>query len=601
MPQRLTSQRRKRRRATFWVIDCETDPFHHCADPSCLKCGGLGRVPQPFIWGAYEGDSDEYIEFTDVKSLAEFFSKRRCTVYAHNGGRFDYHYLRDCINSDDSILIINGRLAKFRIGDSEFRDSLNIFPNTRLKDFDDASGKKLDIDYALMERERRSDPNVKAEISRYLKQDCVRLWNVVRRYWDEYGKSITQASSSLKYWEKHYDQKAPRQTKSQFDRYRHFYYGGRVQCFESGVNRCSFGLADINSAYPFAMLRSHPYSPRAFVQSFLPADDEERQTSLIELDCSARGCFPWRDPDTGKLYFPEDDGKIRRYRVTGHEFDTALELGAVTNVHVRDVHVFPQRVNFKDYIEHFYGVRREAAERGDIAGKIFGKYFMNSLYGKFGSNCENYSEYVIASTDSRSEWESKGYSIYDLWGDRFLMSRNPSQEDLDDVTQTRWRYYNVATAASITGFVRAYLFRAIESCSGVIYCDTDSVAARETSSLDFGDRLGSFKNEGNFDYFAIAGKKLYAFHKESREFSYDPSNEDPSWKIASKGVNFANRVDGPQRIIEIAQGGKSLYRPEVPTYSVRRSAPVFINREVVGTFDDVRQAPLKELPPISLS
>jgi len=64
----------------------------------------------------------------------------------------------DHINSDEPVMVINGRLARFRIGECEFRDSLNIFPNTRLADF----GVKNEIDYALMEPDRRTDPNVRA-------------------------------------------------------------------------------------------------------------------------------------------------------------------------------------------------------------------------------------------------------------------------------------------------------------------------------------------------------------------------------------------------------------------------------------------------------
>ena len=591
-------RRRSRKRTTFRTIDCETDPFHNCTDSTCPKCQGKGRVPRPFIWGVYEGDDDAYEQFTTVEQLVAFLVRSRGTYYAHNGGKFDYHYLRDYVNSDEPITIINGRLAKFRIGNAELRDSLNLFPNTRLKDFDDSSGAKIEIDYALMEPGVRDDPNIRPQIETYLKQDCVRLWQVVRRYWDDYGKSLTQATASMKYWSKLYEIDPPRQSKTQFERYRRFYYGGRVQCFESGISNCAFSVADINSAYPFAMLRSHPISPSAIKQKHLPADDEEFNTSLIELDCSARGCFPWRDPDTNELYFPEDDGRLRRYFITGWELRCALELDCVSNIFIRDVHVFPDRIDFKRYIEHFYNLREECRKRGDVAGRTFGKYFMNGLYGKFAANCEKYSEYVIATTDSLEKWSALGYVIDKPWGNRFLMARKPREDDLQDTTQTRWKYYNVATSASITGFVRAYLFRAMRKCGGVIYCDTDSIAARDTSALEFGSELGAFKDEGSFDEYAIAGKKLYAFHKAGAPREYDPKNEkDPTWKLASKGVNFGALVDGPERIASLARGLEITHTPEVPTYSVTRDEPTFIARKLVNTFKDMSQAPLKAARP----
>jgi len=577
-----------RGRKGFGTLDCETDPFHNCTDTTCKKCGGKGRVPQPFIWGAYNGATDEYREFATAKELAEFLARVGGTWFAHNGGKFDYHYLRDFANSDTPVLLINGRLARFHIGKAELRDSLNIFPNTRLKDFDDSTGAKIEIDYGLMEPDRRTDPNARAEISRYLKQDCVRLWGVVNRYRNEYGRSVTQATASMKYWEKMYDIQAPRQTKAQYEQYKPYYYGGRVQCFVSGVRSTDFSVADINSAYPFAMLQSHAISPVGSRQRHLPAEPELFRC-LIKLDCTSRGAFPWRDPKTKELFFPDDEAgnraRMREYSITGWEFLTALELDAIKNIHIKEVHYFHQVIDFKKYIEHFYEQREQARKKGDVAGRIFGKYFMNSLYGKFGANAERYREFLIATTDTLQKWTDQGYRIYKPWGERFLMAREPTQEILNDTEQKRFRYYNVATAASVTGFVRAYLFRALSACSGLLYCDTDSIAARDTSKLQFGNHLGGWKDEGAYCSYAIAGKKLYAF-----------TGLDGDYKVAAKGIGLRaetleDRQTAAEVITKIALGEEYHHSPEVPTYSVTRNAPVFIPRTVKTTYKDISIAP----------
>lgn len=587
-----------RARRTFWTTDSETLPFK------------VGRSPQPFIWGAYEGDSEQYEKFETVAQVAEFFEQKRTTVYAHNGGKFDYmarercgrcddcangrgewcqrgDSLREHINSDEPVLVINGRLAKFKIGQCEFRDSLNLFPNTRLKDFNDESGRKLEIDYALMEEAARADPNVMFEIERYLRQDCVKLWNVIRRYWDQYGKALTQAGASMKYWERRFGMEAPRQTKAAHARYKPYYYGGRVQCFREGVESCNFQVADINSAYPRAMLEKHAFSTEAIIEKHLPADHEIFRC-LIKVDAVSRGAFPWRDDD-GELFFPDDEAgnrnRVRTYNITGWELLTALELDAVKIFNVREVHYFPEVIDFRDYINHFYEERENARKRGDVAGRVFAKYFMNSLYGKFGADCEKYREYIIASDDSVAKWLSEGYREYKRWGHRFLLER-PIPED-------RERYYNVATAASVTGWVRAFLFRSMHKCSGLIYCDTDSIAARDVSGLEFGNALGQWKHELDADMFAIGGKKLYAFHKAGALMEYDPKQEpkDRSWKVASKGVNFTERADGPDLIRTIANGGTIKYEPEVPCYTITREAPRFINRNVAKTYKDARFVP----------
>lgn len=592
-----------RARSTFWTFDCETDPFKP------------HRFPQPFIFGAYEGDSGEYVELATASDAASFFRDKKTVVYAHNGGKFDYHYLRDFINSDEPILVINGRLAKFKIGECEFRDSLNLFPNTRLKDF----GNKLEIDYRLLEPDVRQDPNVMAEIKRYLRQDCVGLWEVIRRYWDEYGRNLTQAGASMRVWQRMSGITVPRQTKVQHDRYRPYYYGGRVQCFAQGIHTGEFQVADINSAYPRAMLEPHPFSPEGVLEDSLPADSK-LHTCLVTLDCTSRGALPWKDEKTGELYFPDDEAgnrrRVRRYSVTGYELISAFETNSISNVKIREVHRFPMTVEFKDYINHFFEKREDARRRGDIAGRIFCKYFMNSVYGKLGSDPSHYAEYVIATDDTLEEWSRKGYYPHKPWGSRHLMCRTPTDEELNNVSG-KWRYYNVATAASVTGYVRAFLYQSLSTCSGVLYCDTDSIAARDTTSLAFGTTLGQWKNEGAYDYAAIAGKKMYAFHKSGCAQTYDPNEEDEkkqTWKIACKGVNFrkgmmieGRHYSGPELITRIAQGEALDYDPEAPTYSLfreipdasRQSAEVyrdlsersFIQRNVRRTAKDMSKAP----------
>ncbi len=580
-----------RRAATFWTIDAETDPFHNCQDESCEKCHGGGRLPLPFLWGLYEGKSDRYHQFETVIQLSQFFMELERdeggqTFYAHNGGKFDYHFFRDEINSDENILIINGRLAKFKVGEHEFRDSVNIFPNTKLKDF----GIKSEIDYAKMEISVRHLHMV--EIGAYLRQDCVGLWDVIHRYRKDYGKQLTQAGASMKRWEKMSGRTAPRQTRSQYLALKPFYYGGRVQCLESGVKRTDFEVYDINSAYPFAMRNVHPISTIPIRVKQLPKRDEEIGPLLMTLTCtSIAGAFPYRQE--AELFFPEDQSTVRDYHVTGWEYLAARDTDALRNVHFRDIYQFPEVIDFKDYIDHFFGLREECRKKGDVAGRTFGKYFMNSLYGKFGANCENYSEFVIASADSEETWQAKGYYVYKPWGDRILMNRKPTEDELDDI-QGKWRYYNIATAASVTGFVRAYLYRALCKSEGAIYCDTDSIKARKFSGLSVGSDLGMWKHEFNGDYFAIAGKKLYADHIKNRPWSYNPKEEDEknkNWKIASKGANIASLTNAPELIEKIANGETYQYNPEVPTFSFWRDKPVFVPRDLRATAKDMSVVP----------
>jgi len=512
------------------------------------------------LWGIYNGDSGEYWEFERAEHVAEFLHDKEVLIYAHNGGKFDYHYLKDFIEPDELIMIIGGRLARFKIGLCEFRDSLNLFSQTRLADF-----AKMEIDYALMEKGERYKPENWALIREYLKSDCVNLYNLVRGFVDNYGSHLTQAGAAMKYWAKHYKREAPKSSRMEYERFAPFYYGGRVQCFAQGVKREPFKVLDINSAYPYAMMHAHPYSVISTVDDRLPSEGKIGPC-MIELDAVARGCFPLRADDG--LYFPDDENTSRRYYVTGWELLAAFETDSVKVNRIVSVHHFEETVDFAGYVKHFYSKRQEAKKAGDKAQDIFAKIFLNALYGKFAANPTKYEEFVLASAERVNEWQADGYIPSHVWGKRMMMQRPLPEE--------KHRFYNVATGASITGFVRAHLWRSINRCSGLLYCDTDSIAARDVSRLEIGDKLGQWKVEADCDRYAIAGKKMYAFHKAGKPLA------DEHWKTACKGVKLT-----AAEIIEAAKGQTVRYTNMVPNYSIHKNSIGFVDREVKRTYKDI--------------
>lgn len=527
----------------FVTIDCETDPFKE------------GRVPVPFLWGLYDGRDNDYWQFDDVDDLlAQLAKLGRVIVYAHNGGRFDFHYLRDRIDSDTPIMVIGGRLAKFTIGQAEFRDSMNILVNP-LRAFS-----KEEIDYAKLEADVRHLHM--DEIGRYLRSDCVNLWETIKRYQDDYGRSLTQAGAAMRYWRREYQVPMRPQTMAQADRYRDYYYGGRVECFATGHGHGRFYVVDKNSAYPDAMMSKHPMEPDAPMDEFLPPDGQ-LQHCFVKLEAIAEGVFPFKD-EAGRLTFP-NDGQLREYAVTGWELVAALELNKVRILRVIEVRRFHQLTDFAGYVTHFYEQRKRCKATGDKAGDVFAKLFLNSLYGKFAADPEKYREYTLATDDSLMEWNGKGYEEALPWGERTLMER--------PLPEHKHRYYNVATAASITGHVRAGLMRAMAKCEGLLYCDTDSIAARDIARLPLGPELGQWKLEMTGDEYAIAAKKTYAFRHAGTD----------DWKVASKGVRLT-----AAEIVRVARGETVRHAPSVPTYSVFQPEPVFTERVIrrtPGTLD----------------
>ena len=533
----------------FAVVDCETDPFK------------AGRIPVPFVWGFYDGS--EYHTFTNTDEFVAYIKDYDGVVYAHNGGKFDWHFLKDYFEPDTNIMLINGRISKVQFGKAELRDSWNILPVPL------AAYQKDDIDYTIMEPDARQDPDNWRVIMDYLRGDCVYLWNLVSAFRHRHGSVLTQATAAMRSWQVKTGIKAPQSTREYYDTFRPFYYGGRVQCFETGVRREPFEVFDINSAYPWAMLSPHPASLTFFRGS--PADLEafvnDHPTACVRLTCVSRGHLPWREAPGKKIYYP-NDRQVREYHVTGHELKVAFKYGLIDKVKNVRVFYWKELLDFSNFILPLYDERKTAKALGDKAGDILAKLEMNSLYGKFGSDPRRYKSYKLFSADRLGELltgdvegEKRPFTLSGEFG-ALLLGEAP-------LSHAEERFYNVATALSITGTVRAHLATAMQTCERVLYCDTDSLAVVGAHDLDIGPGLGQWESEGQFIQWAIAGRKLYAFERPES----DPKTGE-RWKVRSKGVRLS-----AGELVTVAGGGEVDYTFEAPTFGVRRG-PYFTTRKI---------------------
>jgi len=539
----------------FAVIDSETPPFI------------FGREDlSPFLWGYFDGD--EYQQFEKTADLVAFIKERDEIIYAHNGGKFDYHFLSDYFEPDSPIMLINGRIAKLKLGQCELRDSYNIIP-APLADF-----QKTKIDYSTFEADQRYKPENWGAIQSYLKDDCVDLYNLISAFIDKHGYALTQAGAAMKYFKKLY--KVDVKTDAYFfDHFKNFYYGGRVQAFKRGIITTDFSVYDINSAYPYAMLENHWFDTK-IVSKRKPIEyANQRPDAFFDVSCISDGIFPYRLQVGDKLIYPTDK-KVRRYYVTGWEVKTALKWGLLSDITVHNVYVPDNTINFSDYILPIYKDRLAAKDAGDKANTLLLKLLMNSLYGKFGANPSNYTRahlfdntYFKKLSTTGVHWKDGRESqyrddpLYLLGGQ--LGQTLIGQRDLYDFEK---HYYNVGTAASITGYVRAYLYDAImttgrENC---LYCDTDSIATTNGASLNTGKELGQWKYEGDFYEAAIAGRKMYAFY-----------SQDGEHKTASKGVRLT-----ANEIRSLAQGDKVTAQKDAPCFSTRFGMR-YIERNIVAT------------------
>ncbi len=565
------------RKRPIFTIDVETDPF--------LR----NREPLPFLWGVYDGEPGGYRSFETTDAMMRWLrTLGPIIVYAHNGGKFDYTYLFEYLEPYTEILIISGRLAKFSIGEIEFRDSWSILP-VALKHLG-----KGGIEFHKLEANVRHLHM--EEIIRYNKQDCVALWEAVFAFTSLYGVKLTLAGAAFDYWSKKFGHEKPKSDVLFYQRVKPYYSGGRVQCFHKGLIKGVFHVVDINSAYPYAMTFKHPISV-AFHTIENPRKSEKIvPQSLYRIKAVSRGGLPYNDPvikndevqenEKGALSFPEDDEE-REYTITGWELQAAIDtdtLDSWTPLERRD---FLKEIDFNDYVGHFYKMKAEA-KKGSLEYQ-FAKLMQNSLYGKFGACPDNYSSFGLVPVDDiitciqdstirlgRNEgpWDWAG----NLGEMALMQGKDPTTGENNPVDSD---YYNVATAASITGFVRAYLWRHIckvRAAGGtVMYCDTDSIVYKlagdkTTHPFKLSKVLGDWSHEGLFSSGAIAGKKLYAFRHEPGYYQEvcnaakaKGDKKPDEWKTACKGVRLE-----PEQIVDIANGAVVVWEADAPQPSIHR-------------------------------
>jgi DNA polymerase type B, organellar and viral len=579
------------------TIDLETDPFL------------IGQIPEPFAADFFDGKTHFLFWGADavVRCLRSALTFRGI-IYAHNGGKFDFHFLMpflvEIFGAESlEVMTIGSRIVKIKIVgiDLEFRDSFALIPKP-LKAF----GGKLEIDINKLKRECRE--RWRSEICEYLKQDCVGLWQALADFMERYGCEITLASTTFKLLRTEFGFKLPKTSFHHDKKFRPYYFAGRVQFFALGECAGFSTCCDVNSMFPWAMTFPHWFGGESVAR--LSPPKKHREQSFYDVTCDANGCLPSRGPK-GEVLFPV--GRNLRFRVTGWELFAGIECGLIQNVRYNAIYCPTDCRDFGDYVRTFYHLKQHAPDESE---RQFAKLILNSAYGKFALDCRQFKTVRVTGYDEvlPDPWRHSYDDIdagLSYWNKPSYVSREKTPEELfkakqmrdrkrnrllempgrklvespDDDDNRPMRFNNVCTAASITGCARAKLIRSNHVCGGSLYMDTDSITARDVSRLEIGEGLGQWKIEKEFDGFWIGGKKLYAGRArnwQEIESQIAAAQDDKTraklrkelWKTASKGVRLT-----PEQIVRVALGESQKYEFDAPNFSPF-SAPSFTTRTV---------------------
>lgn len=521
------------------VLDMETDPFENgesdifpfCAEIYSDQFGAI------VIW---ENDYETLVEkvITTIESLPDSY-----TIYAHNGGKFDYMFL---IHKLRGLVKFKGRaIMSAKIGCHEIRDSLHILPEKL------AAWKKDKFDYTKMHKRNRH--RFKDEILAYLHSDCLYLFDFIKRFTQEFGLKISIGQAAFAELKKHYKITPIKETMD--SALRPYFLGGRVECiagmghFDSARFKIPYKLYDVNSMYPAVMANcKHPIGAEYLWHRGMVNEN----TCFLDISCRSYGAM-FQRLETGELTTDDCEG---RFFTTIYEYNMALKYGLIDNVQINWCIDNQTRTDFSKFIEPMYYRREEtkvlmanlkgagkleSTEYEEIKKEnIFLKYLQNNAYGKCAQNPRKYKEYCITDHGKKpdKEWfnflEGADADICHEYG--FPVER-ASSHDVWARPNPGTRFNNVGTAASITGAARALLLEARQNATDPIYCDTDSLICRELRGVDMhNSRLGAWDLEETFDEIIISGKKTYAC-----KIAGIADCSERRIKVRSKGVDLRVR------------------------------------------------------------
>ena len=571
---RRREPKRLEKRRCIAILDMETDPFDDKTKEPVLPfvaelySDQLGSI---VIW------EEDFQRFVDKLIVAITSLPDAYTIYAHNGGKFDYLFLVSKIKGE---VRFKGRaIMVAKLGNHELRDSLHILPEKL------AAWKKDSFDYQKMRKENRNKH--KDEILKYLHSDCVYLFDIVKSFVQEFGLKLSIGQAAFSELKKSY--KVSHLTEQSDDFLRRYFFGGRVEClagrgiFETDLHGRNYKLYDVNSMYPSVMAAfRHPLGNAYHWRR----GDIGPDTVFVDVVCKSNGAFVERK--TGELDAAVAEG-FGRYYTTIWEYEIARKHDLLERHEIIGVVDFQSRSDFSSFVVPMYE-RRQHIKAGMVALKSLGKedttdfeelkkqdlflkYLLNNAYGKFAQNPRNFKEYYYTEAGEAppKQWMEFLDGLDEDNRHRFAM---PCERTDDFHVWARpspgRRYNNVATAASITGAARAVLLEAIQNADDPIYCDTDSLICKSLAGVDIHkSKLGAWDLEAEFDRVIIAGKKTYAC--EVRGY---PETSDKRIKIRAKGgsglkwADFEHMLD--EQIIESINKAPTITKTGHQYYMKRR-------------------------------
>jgi hypothetical protein len=499
--------------------------------------------------------------------------------FAHAGGKFDFQYLFESMvkgghakSRFEIEMIFNGASAflctvRSRFWFMErykFCDSMFLLKGS-LREI----GKKLgdgfykgDIDFNTPDD---------AALREYNKQDCIVLYEALRRLQDEIRSlggqmKPTLASSAMTLFATRFLKNPLVTNYPNSQLARNAYYASRVEVFRSHSDGGYH--YDINSSFPWSMTQT---LPGKYIGDLDALPDDPCNTPVIaELTVEVREDFltpvPYRDKER-RILFPTG-----RWRAWFGGPDIRLMLKCDKLVKIIQVHrvmAYEPFYDLSQYVELLYSLK--ASERG-FKREVY-KLLLNALYGKFGerqfkekllafprsTRCPHFWQDPEASAKQaafeenidkyQSDLEKRiggmvggGTKVEELRNGlsrlkdyKRYIERNADysrgrkhvndecmrriapnfymREDFSDL-----EHVHVPIPVFVTGYSRELLYEYMLKCEKFYYVDTDSIdTGPNDGNLPTSDKLGDLKLEHVVKSADFVSPKLYRLYTQSKD------------------------------------------------------------------------------------
>lgn len=551
--QKHRAKERQRSIDNIAVLDFETDPFDNLSDDeiapftACLYSDNFEPV---IIW---EEDQKLFVDkvIAAIEALPEPY-----TIYAHNGGKFDYMFLLSRIKGE---VMFKGRgIMTAKVGNHQLRDSFHIIPD-RLANY-----KKDHIDYSNMKKNKRH--KFKQQIIDYMVSDCKYLLDLVKGFATRFGLKLSIGQAAMVQIRKDYKFERLEEWQDAF--FREYFFGGRVECI-TGKRKVTgdWKLYDVNSMYPHVMANyEHPIGNMFIKRKEKITED----TFFIDITCDSKGAFILKDGE--KTHAPHGQ---HRFKTTIWEYRVAKKHNLISNEEIHGCVDIPNKTNFAKFVVPLYnerqplkakiaemklnGLENTIAYDEAVKDDMFTKFLLNNGYGKFAQNPRKYKEHYLTAVGEAAP-ENEGW-LGPIMMENYWLWHKPNPGD---------RFNNVATGASITGAARAELLDAICNAVEPIYCDTDSIICRDLPGVKIHKTdLGAWDLEKELSEVIINGRKLYS------------TTEKGTGKLKTKAKGAGNILTAEQWA-EINQIEESMQEKQMGIFSYANMNTIFEGGEVVS-------------------